>query len=83
MHTYPLQQFLSYISLEFEENLSNTYSNAVQLMMLHASKGLEFSQVFIIGLEEGISPNNVSLINKELLEEERRLIYVGITRAMA
>jgi len=52
-------------------------------MMLHASKGLEFSQVFIIGLEEGISPNNVSLINKELLEEERRLIYVGITRAMA
>ncbi|UOY04689.1 hypothetical protein MWH05_00120 [Candidatus Blochmanniella pennsylvanica] len=71
------------MSLEFEENLSNTYSNAVQLMMLYASKGLEFSQVFIIGLEEGISPNDVSLINKELLEEERRLIYVGITRAMA
>ncbi|WP_284150748.1 3'-5' exonuclease [Candidatus Blochmanniella camponoti] len=82
VNTYLLQQFLSYISLEFEENLFNTYSDAVQLMTLHASKGLEFSQVFIIGLEEGICPNYVSLTNKELLEEERRLIYVGITRAM-
>ncbi|URJ27757.1 ATP-binding domain-containing protein [Candidatus Blochmanniella camponoti] len=82
VNTYLLQQFLSYISLEFEENLFNTYSDAVQLMTLHASKGLEFSQVFIIGLEEGICSNYVSLTNKELLEEERRLIYVGITRAM-
>ncbi|WP_331828580.1 UvrD-helicase domain-containing protein [Candidatus Blochmannia sp. SNP] len=78
----PLQQFLSYISLEFEENLSNSHADAVQLMTLHASKGLEFSQVFIIGLEEGICPNYIALTNKELLEEERRLIYVGITRAM-
>ncbi|URJ29644.1 3'-5' exonuclease [Blochmannia endosymbiont of Camponotus modoc] len=68
--------------LEFEENLSSTYLDAVQLMTLHASKGLEFSKVFIIGLEEGIRPNYVSLTNKELLEEERRLIYVSITRAM-
>ncbi|URJ23887.1 UvrD-helicase domain-containing protein [Blochmannia endosymbiont of Camponotus sp.] len=82
VNTHPLQQFLSYISLEFEENLSNTHPDAVQLMTLHASKGLEFSQVFIVGLEEGICPNYVSLTNKELLEEERRLIYVGITRAM-
>ncbi|WHL25127.1 MAG: 3'-5' exonuclease [Candidatus Blochmannia vicinus] len=78
----PLQQFLSYISLEFEENLSDSYADAVQLMTLHASKGLEFSQVFIVGLEEGICPNYIALTNKELLEEERRLIYVGITRAM-
>ncbi|URJ31265.1 UvrD-helicase domain-containing protein [Blochmannia endosymbiont of Camponotus sp.] len=78
----PLQQFLSYISLEFEENLSNSHVDAVQLMTLHASKGLEFSQVFIVGLEEGICPSYIALTNKELLEEERRLIYVGITRAM-
>lgn len=77
VNTYPLQQFLSYISLEFEESLSSTYLDAVQLMTLHASKGLEFSQVFIIGLEEEICLNYVSLTNKELLKKERRLIYVG------
>ncbi|URJ28208.1 UvrD-helicase domain-containing protein [Candidatus Blochmannia vicinus (nom. nud.)] len=82
IHESPLQQFLSYISLEFEENLSNSHTDSVQLMTLHASKGLEFSQVFIVGLEEGICPSYVALTNKELLEEERRLIYVGITRAM-
>ncbi|WP_159715070.1 UvrD-helicase domain-containing protein [Blochmannia endosymbiont of Camponotus nipponensis] len=78
----PLQQFLSYISVEFEGHSSDAYSDAVQLMTLHSAKGLEFSQVFIIGLEEGIFPNYISLTSQSLLEEERRLMYVGITRAM-
>lgn len=76
---FPLKSFISYASLE-ENNKNNI--NAIQLMTLHAAKGLEFPQVFIIGMEEGIFPSIMSLENNINLEEERRLAYVGITRAM-
>lgn len=78
-----LQDFLSYLILEIDEkNDKEVEKDKIKLMTIHAAKGLEFKSVFIIGMEEGIFPNEPSLkINKEL-EEERRLAYVGITRAM-
>ncbi|SNC58472.1 DNA helicase II [Sodalis endosymbiont of Henestaris halophilus] len=78
----PLQAFLAHAALEAGEGQANTYQDAVQLMTLHASKGLEFPQVFIVGMEEGMFPCKMSLNEKEQLEEERRLAYVGVTRAM-
>ncbi|PPI88363.1 DNA helicase II [Candidatus Pantoea edessiphila] len=79
----PLQAFLSYSVLEDDKNQINTWeNNVVQLMTLHAAKGLEFGQVFIVGMEEGMLPNRMSLDQHIKLEEERRLAYVGITRTM-
>ncbi|QTM69061.1 UvrD-helicase domain-containing protein [Buchnera aphidicola (Hormaphis cornu)] len=69
-----------YLDQYFNEHQNINQKNAIRLMTLHKSKGLEFSFVFIIGLEEGILPHNSYVIKKNL-DEERRLLYVGITRA--
>ncbi|WP_392561905.1 DNA helicase II [Orbus sturtevantii] len=74
-----LELFLAYTSLEGKENKNNT--DSVQLMTLHSAKGLEFDHVFIVGLEEGIFPAQRSITDPQKMEEERRLAYVGITRA--
>ena len=79
-----LQEFLENVALvEQEESskLKGDKNNQVTLMTLHAAKGLEFPIVFIVGLEEGIFPHSRSLFDTAQLEEERRLAYVGITRA--
>ena len=78
----PLQAFLSHAALESGEGQADAYEDAVQLMTLHSAKGLEFSQVFIVGVEEGMFPSQMSLDEGGRLEEERRLAYVGVTRAM-
>lgn len=77
----PLSAFLSHASLEAGDNQAQTGQNAVQLMTVHAAKGLEFNAVFITGLEEGLFPHQNSTNDANSLEEERRLMYVAITRA--
>src|SRR5690606_37204855 len=77
----PLAAFLSHASLEAGENQASASEDAVQLMTVHAAKGLEFDVVFITGLEEGLFPQENSLLESAGLEEERRLMYVAITRA--
>lgn len=77
-----LLSFLSYASLEGGERSSGENENSVQLMTLHSAKGLEYPIVFICGLEDGLFPHHFSRENPQALEEERRLCYVGITRAM-
>jgi DNA helicase-2/ATP-dependent DNA helicase PcrA len=77
----PLAAFLSHASLEAGENQAGEGQEAVQLMTVHSAKGLEFSAVFITGLEEGLFPHENSLTEQDGLEEERRLMYVAITRA--
>ncbi|MGH8779441.1 UvrD-helicase domain-containing protein [Paraburkholderia sp.] len=77
----PLAGFLSHASLEAGDNQAQAGQDAVQLMTVHAAKGLEFTAVFITGLEEGLFPHENSAIEAEGLEEERRLMYVAITRA--
>ncbi|HBC72119.1 MAG TPA: DNA helicase II [Coxiellaceae bacterium] len=77
-----LNAFLAHVALEAGEHLDKDDSNnCVQLMTLHAAKGLEFSLVFLCGMEEGLFPHIMSMGSKEELEEERRLCYVGMTRA--
>ncbi|EGT3609433.1 DNA helicase II [Morganella morganii] len=78
----PLQAFLSHAALESGEGQADRYQDAVQLMTLHSAKGLEFPQVFIVGVEEGMFPGMMSMEESSRLEEERRLAYVGVTRAM-
>ena len=77
----PLAAFLSHASLEAGDNQAQAGEDAVQLMTVHAAKGLEFDAVFITGLEEGLFPHENSLSDAGGLEEERRLMYVAITRA--
>lgn len=76
-----LEEFLSGVSLVADIDNFDERSDAVVLMTLHSAKGLEFPSVFLIGMEEGIFPHSRSLMEESELEEERRLCYVGITRA--
>ena len=78
----PLNAFLAHAALESGEDGSGREEDAVQLMTMHAAKGLEFPIVFLTGMEEGLFPHSRSMHSEEELEEERRLCYVGITRAM-
>jgi DNA helicase-2/ATP-dependent DNA helicase PcrA len=77
----PLAAFLTHAALESGDNQAQAGQDAVQLMTVHAAKGLEFDCVFVTGLEEGLFPSERSLADYEGLEEERRLMYVAITRA--
>jgi DNA helicase-2/ATP-dependent DNA helicase PcrA len=77
----PLAAFLTHASLEAGDNQAQAGQDAIQLMTVHAAKGLEFDAVFITGLEEGLFPNEKSVADINGIEEERRLMYVAITRA--
>ncbi len=77
----PLQAFLSHAALEAGDNQAQAGQDAIQLMTVHAAKGLEFDAVFVSGLEEGLFPHENSSYDAKALEEERRLMYVAITRA--
>ena len=77
----PLVAFLTHASLEAGDNQAQAGHDAVQMMTVHAAKGLEFNVVFITGLEEGLFPHENSAMEADGLEEERRLMYVAITRA--
>jgi DNA helicase-2/ATP-dependent DNA helicase PcrA len=77
-----LAAFLAHAALEAGEGQADQYADAVQLMTLHSAKGLEFPLVFMAGMEEGLFPHSMSMDDPDRLEEERRLCYVGMTRAM-
>jgi DNA helicase-2/ATP-dependent DNA helicase PcrA len=78
----PLAGFLSHVALESGDHEADHLSDAVHLMTLHSAKGLEFPLVFLTGMEEGLFPHAMSSQKPAQLEEERRLCYVGMTRAM-
>ncbi len=77
----PMQAFLAHAALESGEGQADAHEDSVQLMTLHSAKGLEFPLVFLVGMEEGLFPHSRSSDDPAQLEEERRLCYVGITRA--
>jgi DNA helicase-2/ATP-dependent DNA helicase PcrA len=77
----PLAAFLTHAALEAGDNQAQAGQDAIQLMTVHSAKGLEFDAVFITGLEEGLFPHENSLSDTDGVEEERRLMYVAITRA--
>jgi DNA helicase-2/ATP-dependent DNA helicase PcrA len=77
-----LGAFLSHAALEAGEAQADAHEDGVQLMTMHSAKGLEFPIVFLAGLEEGLFPHSMSAEDPDRLEEERRLCYVGMTRAM-
>ena len=77
-----LTAFLAYAALESGDNQADEFEDAVQLMTMHSAKGLEFPQVFMVGVEEGMFPGQRSAEDETRLAEERRLCYVGMTRAM-
>ncbi len=77
-----LDAFLAHAALESGEGQADEWEDCVQMMTLHSAKGLEFPVVFLTGMEEGLFPHQRSLTDLESLEEERRLCYVGMTRAM-
>ncbi len=78
----PLDEFLSHAALEAGEGQADAWEDCVQLMTMHSAKGLEFPLVFMCGMEDGLFPHQRSVADPDGLEEERRLCYVGITRAM-
>ena len=77
----PLQQFLDSAALDAGDSQADPYEDSVQMMTLHSAKGLEFPMVILAGLEENLFPHRMSIEEPGRLEEERRLAYVGITRA--
>ncbi|BES73591.1 DNA helicase II [Marinobacter nanhaiticus D15-8W] len=78
----PLSEFIAQAALDAGESQADDNQDSVQLMTLHSAKGLEFPLVFLAGVEEGLFPHSMSLEEPGRMEEERRLAYVGITRAM-
>src|SRR5271169_2891191 len=78
----PLESFLAHAVLESGEGQADPYDDCVQMMTLHSAKGLEFPVVFLAGMEDGLFPHQRSVADLAGLEEERRLCYVGATRAM-
>ncbi|MGM0952836.1 MAG: DNA helicase II [Pseudomonadota bacterium] len=78
----PLSEFIARAALDAGESQADDHEDSVQLMTLHSAKGLEFPLVFLAGIEEGLFPHSMSLEEPGRMEEERRLAYVGITRAM-
>lgn len=78
----PVDEFLSHAALESGESQADAWDDCVQLMTMHSAKGLEFPLVFMCGMEDGLFPHQRSVSDPNGLEEERRLCYVGITRAM-
>ncbi len=77
----PLDEFLSHAALEAGEGQADAWEDCAQLMTMHSAKGLEFPLVFLCGMEDGLFPHQRSIADPSGLEEERRLCYVGITRA--
>ena len=78
----PLASFLAHAVLESGEDQADAWEDSVQMMTLHSAKGLEFPVVFLCGMEDGLFPHQRSITDIDGLEEERRLCYVGTTRAM-